>query len=118
MIHGQLWCTGNRWCHLTQMVNLLKKETLPLADMALSSTMVLKNEKKLQRLGMNQKTIHYHLGKMATLPNSLNTDLSRSFTMLEYLEQLGLLSRELENSSRLFQLQIQNQIFPFHRGWP
>ena len=25
-----------------------------------------------KRLGMDQKTIHYHLGKMATLPNFLN----------------------------------------------
>jgi len=28
-----------------------------------------------KRLGMDQKTIHYHLGKMPVLANSLNTDI-------------------------------------------
>jgi hypothetical protein len=29
---------------------------------------------------MDQKTIHYHLGDLAALPNLLNADLSRGFT--------------------------------------
>ena len=39
------------------------------------------------RLGVDQKTIHNHLGKMATLPNFLNADLSRGFTVEHVAEK-------------------------------
>ena len=38
-------------------------------------------ERIATRLGLDQKTIHYHLGKKAELPFSLNTDLSKGFTV-------------------------------------
>ena len=42
-----------------------------------------------KRLGMDQKTIHYHLGKMAVLPNSLNADLSQGFTVAQVAQKHG-----------------------------
>jgi len=42
-----------------------------------------------KRLGMDQKTIHYHLGKMAVLPNSLNADLSQGFTVAQMAKKHG-----------------------------
>jgi len=42
-----------------------------------------------KRLGMDQKTIHNHLGKMATLPNFLNSDLSLGFTVESVAEKHG-----------------------------
>ena len=39
--------------------------------------------------GMDQKTIHNHLGKMATLPNFLNSDLSLGFTVESVAEKHG-----------------------------
>ncbi len=38
-------------------------------------------ERIATRLGLDQKTIHYHLGKKAALPFSLNTDLRRGCTV-------------------------------------
>jgi hypothetical protein len=46
-------------------------------------------------VGIDQKTIHYHLGKMATLPNSLNGDLrvpfrlSQGFTIAQVAQKHG-----------------------------
>jgi hypothetical protein len=42
-----------------------------------------------KRLGMDQKTIHNHLGKMAALPNFLNGDLSLGFTVESVAEKHG-----------------------------
>ncbi|MBT7629845.1 MAG: transcriptional regulator, partial [Desulfobacula sp.] len=39
--------------------------------------------------GMDQKTIHYHLGKMAAPPNSLNSDLSKGFTVAQVAQKHG-----------------------------
>ena len=41
------------------------------------------------RLGLDQKTIHYHLGKKAALPFSLNTELLRGFTVPQVAEKHG-----------------------------
>ncbi len=38
---------------------------------------------------MDQKTIHYHLWKMAALPNFLNDDLSRGFTVAQVAQKHG-----------------------------
>jgi len=40
-------------------------------------------------LGVDQKTIHNHLGKMAVLPNFLNADLRRGFTVPQVAEKHG-----------------------------
>jgi hypothetical protein len=37
-------------------------------------------DRMAKRLGLDQKTIHSHLGDLAALPNLLNDDLSRGFT--------------------------------------
>jgi ParB-like chromosome segregation protein Spo0J len=42
-----------------------------------------------KRLGLNQKTIHNHLGVLATLPKLLNDDLSRGFTVTQVAEKHG-----------------------------
>jgi hypothetical protein len=42
-----------------------------------------------KRLGMDQKTIHYHLGEMAALPNLLNADLSQGFTVSQVAQKHG-----------------------------
>ncbi|MDA3789718.1 MAG: DNA methyltransferase [Desulfobacula sp.] len=42
-----------------------------------------------KRLGLDQKTIHYHLGKMPVLANSLNGDLSLGFTVTQVAEKHG-----------------------------
>jgi len=42
-----------------------------------------------KKLGMDQKTIHNHSGKMATLPNFLNGDLSMGFTVESVAEKHG-----------------------------
>jgi hypothetical protein len=42
-----------------------------------------------KRMGLDQKTIHYHLGKMPVLANSLNADLSRGFTVAQVAEKHG-----------------------------
>ena len=42
-----------------------------------------------KRLGVKQVLIHNHLLKMATLPNSINTDLSRGFTVPQVAEKHG-----------------------------
>ncbi|MBU0464197.1 MAG: hypothetical protein KKE12_11400, partial [Proteobacteria bacterium] len=42
-----------------------------------------------KRLGLDQKTIHYHLGKMPVLANSLNGDLSRGFTIAQVAKKHG-----------------------------
>ena len=39
--------------------------------------------------GMDQKTIHYHLGKMPVLANSLNADLSQGFTVSQVAQKHG-----------------------------
>jgi ParB-like chromosome segregation protein Spo0J len=44
-------------------------------------------DRMAKRLGLDQKTIYYHLGKMATLPNSLNADLSRGFTVAQVAQK-------------------------------
>ena len=44
-------------------------------------------ERIATRLGLDQKTIHYHLGKKAELPFSLNTDLSKGFTVSQVAEK-------------------------------
>ena len=46
-------------------------------------------ERIATRLGLDQKTIHYHLGKKAELPFSLNTDLSKGFTVSQVAEKHG-----------------------------
>jgi len=40
-----------------------------------------------KRLGATQASIHNHLLKMATLPNLINTDLSRGFTVSQVAEK-------------------------------
>ena len=42
-----------------------------------------------KRSGVDQKTIHNHLGKMPVLANFLNTDLSRGFTVTQVAEKHG-----------------------------
>ena len=46
-------------------------------------------ERIATRFGLDQKTIHYHLGKKAELPFSLNTDLSKGFTVSQVAEKHG-----------------------------
>jgi hypothetical protein len=46
-------------------------------------------DRMAKRLGLNQKTIHHHLGKMPVLANSLNDDLSRGFTVAQVAEKHG-----------------------------
>ena len=46
-------------------------------------------DRMAKRLGMDQKAIHCHLGKMAALPNFLNSDLSRGFTVETIAEKHG-----------------------------
>jgi len=43
-------------------------------------------ERIATRLGLDQKTIHYHLSKMPVLANSTNADLSRGFTVSQVAE--------------------------------
>ena len=40
-----------------------------------------------KRLGLIRTSLHYHLSKMATLPNSTNADLSRGFTVSQVAEK-------------------------------
>jgi len=42
-----------------------------------------------KRLGTTQVSIHDHLSKMAALPNPINTDLSRGFTVAQVAEKHG-----------------------------
>jgi hypothetical protein len=46
-------------------------------------------DRMAKRLGLDQKTIHHHLGKMPVLANSLNDDLSRGFTVPQVAEKHG-----------------------------
>jgi len=46
-------------------------------------------ERLAKRIGVDQKTIHNHLGKMAALPNLLNSDLARGFTVAQVAEKHG-----------------------------
>ncbi len=46
-------------------------------------------ERIATRLGLDQKTIYYHSGKKAELPFSLNTDLSKGFTVPQVAEKYG-----------------------------
>jgi len=46
-------------------------------------------ERLAKRMGVDQKTIHNHLGKMAALPNLLNSDLARGFTVAQVAEKHG-----------------------------
>ena len=45
-------------------------------------------DRMAKRLGMDQKTIQYHVGKMPILANSLNGDLSRGFTVAQMAADL------------------------------
>jgi hypothetical protein len=40
-------------------------------------------------MGINQASIHNHLLKMATLPNLINADLVRGFTVAQVAEKHG-----------------------------
>jgi hypothetical protein len=40
-----------------------------------------------KRLGLMRTSLHYHLSKMAKLPNSTNTDLSQGFTVFQVAEK-------------------------------
>jgi hypothetical protein len=42
-----------------------------------------------KKMGVNQASIHNHLLKMATLPNLINADLSRGFTVAQVAEKHG-----------------------------
>ena len=44
-------------------------------------------ERMAVRLGLDQKTIYYHLGKKAELPFSLNTELRRGFPVPQVAEK-------------------------------
>ena len=44
-------------------------------------------DRMAKRLGLDQKTIHYHLGKMPMLANSLNGDLTRGFTVAQVAQK-------------------------------
>ena len=46
-------------------------------------------ERIAKRLGINQASIHNHLLKMATLPNLINSDLERGFTVAQVAEKHG-----------------------------
>ncbi|EMS80716.1 protein kinase family protein [Desulfotignum phosphitoxidans] len=46
-------------------------------------------ERMAQRLGLDQKTIHRHLGKMPIRAFCLNDDLSRGFTVAQVAEKHG-----------------------------
>jgi hypothetical protein len=46
-------------------------------------------DRMAKRLGLDQKTIHHHLGKMPILANSLNDDLSRGFTVPQVAQKHG-----------------------------
>ena len=45
------------------------------------------HDRMANRLGLIRTSLHYHLSKMATLPNSTNTDLSRGFTVSQVAEK-------------------------------
>ncbi|EMS78662.1 helix-turn-helix domain-containing protein [Desulfotignum phosphitoxidans] len=49
----------------------------------------MSQDRMAKRLGLDQKTILQHLGKMPILANSLNTDLSRGFTVAQVAEKQG-----------------------------
>ena len=49
----------------------------------------LPQDRMAMRLGMNQKTVHNHLVKMAVLPKLLNSDLSQGFTVAQVAEKHG-----------------------------
>jgi hypothetical protein len=49
----------------------------------------MSQDRMAKRLGLDQKIIHHHLGKMPILANSLNTDLSRGFTVAQVAEKRG-----------------------------
>ncbi|WP_457551038.1 DNA methyltransferase [Desulfobacula sp.] len=42
-----------------------------------------------KRLGLVRTSLHYHLSKMAALPNSTNADLSRGFTIAQVAQKHG-----------------------------
>jgi hypothetical protein len=42
-----------------------------------------------KQMGINQASIHNHLLKMATLPNLINADLARGFTVAQVAEKHG-----------------------------
>jgi DNA-binding CsgD family transcriptional regulator len=42
-----------------------------------------------KQMGINQASIHNHLLKMATLPNLINADLVRGFTVAQVAEKHG-----------------------------
>jgi len=46
-------------------------------------------DRMAKRWGVDQKTIHNHLGKMPVLANLLNSDLSRGFTVSQVAEKHG-----------------------------
>ena len=68
-------------------------------------------------LGIDQKTIHNHLGKMAVLPNFLNTELPRGFTVPHVAEKHGwpeslVWSIALEGKDDFLRLKALNRQFP------
>jgi|FLOH01.1.fsa_nt_gi hypothetical protein len=68
------------------------------ADIFRMNRLGIPQDRMAKRLGLDQKTIHYHLGKMPVLANSLNGDLrvtfrlSRGFTVAQVAEKDGMVS--------------------------
>jgi hypothetical protein len=62
---------------------------IPFSSIILDETIYPRKAVDPRRLGLNQKTIHNHLGNLATLPNLLNVDLSRGFTVAQVAEKHG-----------------------------
>ncbi|MCA1784733.1 MAG: hypothetical protein LC657_01995, partial [Desulfobacteraceae bacterium] len=62
-----------------------------------------------KRLGMDQKTIHNHLGKMAALPNFLNGDLSMGFTVAQVAEKDGMVSYPYHSGASAIRKPIMDQ---------
>jgi len=49
----------------------------------------ISHDRIAKRLGIDQKTIHNHLGEMATLPFLLNSALESGFTVAHVAEKHG-----------------------------
>jgi len=62
---------------------------IPISSIILDESIYPRKAVDPRRLGLNQKTIHNHLLDLATLPNLINADLVRGFTVAQVTEKHG-----------------------------
>jgi len=62
---------------------------IPISSIILDESIYPRKAVDPRRLGLNQKTIHNHLLDLATLPNLINADLVRGFTVAQVAEKHG-----------------------------